>query len=170
MEKDYLVLKRALASRPSGEWSDDDHDVLADDVVIGRMFKVRLARGCDGRIRQELAAGMNENSEGESSCSPQAMQGIAEENHDDTQTHRRRHRRPRCVGHSRSCRPPGIECFDSSKEWNLPLSAPLRTCKPPWRGVLLLKRRCEDKLPALGEDRVSLRGSLRAQTGLRRAR
>ena len=29
-----------------------------------------------------------------------------------------RHRRPRCVGHSRSCRRPGIECFDSSKEWN----------------------------------------------------
>jgi hypothetical protein len=42
MEKDYLVLKRALASRPSGEWSDDDHAVLADGVVVGRIFKVRL--------------------------------------------------------------------------------------------------------------------------------
>jgi hypothetical protein len=25
-----LVLKRASASRPSGEWNDDDFDVLAD--------------------------------------------------------------------------------------------------------------------------------------------
>jgi hypothetical protein len=25
-----LLLKRASASRPSGEWSDDDYDVLAD--------------------------------------------------------------------------------------------------------------------------------------------
>jgi hypothetical protein len=25
-----LILKRASASRPSGEWSDDDYDVLAD--------------------------------------------------------------------------------------------------------------------------------------------
>jgi hypothetical protein len=29
-----LVLKRASASRPSGEWNDDDFDVLAD----GRAF------------------------------------------------------------------------------------------------------------------------------------
>ena len=28
MEKDYLTLKRAPASRP--EWEDDDYDVLAD--------------------------------------------------------------------------------------------------------------------------------------------
>jgi hypothetical protein len=27
MDKDYLVLKRASASRLSGEWSDDDYDV-----------------------------------------------------------------------------------------------------------------------------------------------
>ena len=39
----YLMLKRASALRPSGEWSDDDFDVLADGVV-----------------RQELAAGMTE--------------------------------------------------------------------------------------------------------------
>jgi hypothetical protein len=74
MEKDYLVLKRASASRPSGEWNDDDYDVLADGAVVGRIFKanagVRLprgphadtwlcrdARGRDGRIRKELAAG-----------------------------------------------------------------------------------------------------------------
>jgi hypothetical protein len=39
MENDYLTLKRPLASRPSGEWSDDDFDVLADGEVVGRIFK-----------------------------------------------------------------------------------------------------------------------------------
>jgi hypothetical protein len=34
-----LILKRASASRPSGEWSDDDYDVLADGVVVGRIMK-----------------------------------------------------------------------------------------------------------------------------------
>jgi hypothetical protein len=34
-----LVLKRAAASRPSGEWNDDDFDVLADGAVVGRIFK-----------------------------------------------------------------------------------------------------------------------------------
>jgi hypothetical protein len=43
MEKDYLVLKRASASRPSGQWSDDDYDVLADGVVVGRIFKANAA-------------------------------------------------------------------------------------------------------------------------------
>jgi hypothetical protein len=38
MDKDYLTLKRASASRPSGEWDDDDFDVLADGVVVGRIF------------------------------------------------------------------------------------------------------------------------------------
>jgi len=38
MEKDYLILKRASASRPSGEWNDDDYDLLADGVVVGRIF------------------------------------------------------------------------------------------------------------------------------------
>jgi hypothetical protein len=33
-----LMLKRASASRTSGEWSDDDFDVLADGVVVGRIF------------------------------------------------------------------------------------------------------------------------------------
>jgi hypothetical protein len=41
MEKDYLVLKRASASRPSGEWNDDDYDVLADGAVVSRIFKAR---------------------------------------------------------------------------------------------------------------------------------
>ena len=43
MDKDYLVLKRASTSRSSGEWSDDDYDVLADGDVVGRIFKVRAA-------------------------------------------------------------------------------------------------------------------------------
>jgi hypothetical protein len=74
------------ASRPSGEWNDEDFDVLADGVVVGRIMKAaaspvgfpwmwtlafghhedrtptprlcRDARGRDGGIRQELAAGM----------------------------------------------------------------------------------------------------------------
>jgi hypothetical protein len=77
-----LIFKRASASRPSGEWSDNDFDVLASSVVIGRIMKgsrvtrrhavdvdARVwppwphanawlradARGCDGGIRKELA-------------------------------------------------------------------------------------------------------------------
>jgi hypothetical protein len=38
-----LILKRASASRPSGEWNDDDYDVLANGVVVGRMMKVHAA-------------------------------------------------------------------------------------------------------------------------------
>jgi hypothetical protein len=34
-----LILKRASASRPSGEWNDDDFDVLEDGAVVGRIFK-----------------------------------------------------------------------------------------------------------------------------------
>ena len=33
-----LILKRASASR-SGEWSDDDYDVLSDGSYVGRIFK-----------------------------------------------------------------------------------------------------------------------------------
>ena len=39
MEKDYLILKRASASRTSGQWKEDDFDVLADGVVVGRIIK-----------------------------------------------------------------------------------------------------------------------------------
>jgi hypothetical protein len=38
MDKDCLILKRAVASRPSGLWNQDDFDVLADGVVVGRIF------------------------------------------------------------------------------------------------------------------------------------
>jgi hypothetical protein len=81
-----LILKRASASRPSGEWNDDDFDVLANGEVVGRIFKANAAsvgspwmwtlafrlspgsraepwvhgdaRGRDGCICQELAAAM----------------------------------------------------------------------------------------------------------------
>jgi hypothetical protein len=39
MDKDYLILKRASANRPSGDWNDDDYDVLANGEVVGRIFK-----------------------------------------------------------------------------------------------------------------------------------
>ena len=38
-----LFLKRAAASRLSGEWSDDDYDVLVDGVVVGRIMKAAAA-------------------------------------------------------------------------------------------------------------------------------
>ena len=38
-----LVLKRASASRPSGKWNDDDYDVLADGIVVGRIMKASAA-------------------------------------------------------------------------------------------------------------------------------
>jgi hypothetical protein len=43
MDKDYLILKRASASRSSGEWNDDDFDVLANGEVAGRIFKANAA-------------------------------------------------------------------------------------------------------------------------------
>ena len=39
MDKDYLILKRASASRLSGEWNDYDYDVLVDGIVVGRIMK-----------------------------------------------------------------------------------------------------------------------------------
>jgi len=87
MEKDYLILKRASASRTSGQWKEDDFDVLAGGVVVGRIMKAaaspvdapwlwtlafghqrgsntdprlcRHARGRDGGLRQKLAAGVS---------------------------------------------------------------------------------------------------------------
>jgi hypothetical protein len=40
-----LILKRASASRPSGEWNDDDFDVLADGVTVGRIFRAAASPG-----------------------------------------------------------------------------------------------------------------------------
>jgi hypothetical protein len=38
-----LVLKRASAFRPLGEWNEDDFDVLADGAVVGRIFKANAS-------------------------------------------------------------------------------------------------------------------------------
>jgi hypothetical protein len=38
-----LILRRASASRPSDECKDDYYDVLADGVVVGRIFKANAA-------------------------------------------------------------------------------------------------------------------------------
>jgi hypothetical protein len=40
---DQLIVKRASASRPSGDWNDDDYDVLADGAVVGRIFRANAA-------------------------------------------------------------------------------------------------------------------------------
>jgi hypothetical protein len=41
--RDVLFLKRASASRLSGEWSNDDYDALAEGAVVGRIFKANAA-------------------------------------------------------------------------------------------------------------------------------
>jgi hypothetical protein len=38
-----LIFKRARWSRLSGEWSEDDYDVLAAGEVVGRINKVKAA-------------------------------------------------------------------------------------------------------------------------------
>ena len=39
-----LILKRAAASRLSGEWNDDDYVVLCEGAVVGRIMKAAAAR------------------------------------------------------------------------------------------------------------------------------
>ena len=34
-----LTLKSASKSGPSGEWNEDDYDVVADGLVVGRIMK-----------------------------------------------------------------------------------------------------------------------------------
>jgi hypothetical protein len=34
-----LTLKRAKFSRPDGQWSDEDYDVIADGKVVGRILQ-----------------------------------------------------------------------------------------------------------------------------------
>ena len=53
-----LILKRASASRSSGEWSDDDYDVLADGVVVGRIMKA-AAKPADASWLWTLAYGQH---------------------------------------------------------------------------------------------------------------
>ena len=38
-----LILKRAAHSCASGEWNDDDFDMLADGAVVGRIFKANAS-------------------------------------------------------------------------------------------------------------------------------
>jgi hypothetical protein len=38
-----LILKRASASRLSGQWNDDDYDVLAGGVAVGRIMHAAAA-------------------------------------------------------------------------------------------------------------------------------
>jgi len=38
-----LILKRAAASRTSGEWREDDYDVAVDGIVVGRIMKATAA-------------------------------------------------------------------------------------------------------------------------------
>ena len=38
-----LILKRAAASRLSGEWNDDDYDLLCEGAVVGRIMKSAAA-------------------------------------------------------------------------------------------------------------------------------
>ena len=54
-----LILKRASASRSSGEWSDDDYDVLADGVKVGRIMKA-AAKPADASWLWTLAYGQHE--------------------------------------------------------------------------------------------------------------
>src|SRR5262249_4521099 len=46
MSPQQLILKRAAGRRPSGpsgKWNEDDYDVLAGDVVVGRIMKAIAA-------------------------------------------------------------------------------------------------------------------------------
>jgi hypothetical protein len=43
MAKDYLILKRASLCRPSGQWNEEDYDVLANGEVFRRIFKANAA-------------------------------------------------------------------------------------------------------------------------------
>jgi hypothetical protein len=45
-----LSLKRASASRSSGQWQDEDYDVLADGKPVGRIYEDASARPPELRI------------------------------------------------------------------------------------------------------------------------
>jgi hypothetical protein len=54
-----LILKRASASRSSGHWKNDDYDVPADGVVVGRIMKA-AAKPEDSSWLWTLAYGQHE--------------------------------------------------------------------------------------------------------------
>jgi hypothetical protein len=60
-----LILKRASASRQSGEWNDDDFDVLADGVVVGRIFK---ANGAPVRLHRLIGVALQRSRAGQRAC------------------------------------------------------------------------------------------------------
>ena len=41
--REVLLLKRASVSRSSGQWSNDDFDVVTNGIVVGRIFKANAA-------------------------------------------------------------------------------------------------------------------------------
>ena len=49
-----LILKRASVSRVSGKWSEDNVDVLADGIVVGRIMK-GSSRAAEKAVAMELA-------------------------------------------------------------------------------------------------------------------
>ena len=50
MDKDYLTLKRASASRSSGGWNDDDFDVLCDGHHEDRTPTHGYAETCEAAM------------------------------------------------------------------------------------------------------------------------
>jgi hypothetical protein len=62
-----LILKRASASRPDGQWKDEDYDVFADGKVVGRIYEDATSarrRSLDGswsitnkKVRAAVTAG-----------------------------------------------------------------------------------------------------------------
>ena len=59
MTTERLLLKRAADSRSSGDWNDDDYDVLADGVVVSRIMKA-AAKPEDASWLWTLAYGEHE--------------------------------------------------------------------------------------------------------------
>jgi hypothetical protein len=108
-----LILKRASAGRPSGEWSDDDYDVLADGVVVGRIFKAaaspvgspwmccRLSRRSNGLVsRATMRLPPNSTS---ATCEPRAAGNGP------------MFRSARCFALSRQARPPPSEALKAAQ-------------------------------------------------------
>jgi hypothetical protein len=59
-----LILKRARTSRPSGQWKDEDYDVLADGKVVGRILehmKLRTRRSTRRRFGCKRSVGLRLN-------------------------------------------------------------------------------------------------------------
>ena len=105
-----LILKRASASRSSGQWSDDDYDVLADGVVVGRIMKA-AAKPADASWLWTLAYGQHEDrtpTHGYEATREAAMAAFARSSTGNTQLMQgrprlRRQRAHRMMFHVRSC-------------------------------------------------------------------